>query len=124
MPPFDRSVTEAGAAQHLYDALLSLAPAQRRWCAYGTGAGYRLTFTDSMRTTLAATVEIGGCGQAVLHGTDRRTASDSFWAVFARTLGLDPRNEEQLFPQALPMTLPRTELRAPALRDRFAPRRL
>ena len=123
VPAFDRSVGDGAAAQRLHDALVSLPVAQNRWCAYGTGAGYRLVFSDTIRRTLSATIEIGGCYLAVLNDTDRRTTNGAFWSAFATTLGLDPRNYDQLFPQPLPVRPPGTGSRAPALRDRFAPRR-
>lgn len=120
---FERSVTDAVAAQRLYDALSSMPPAQSRWCAYGTGAGYRLTFTDTIRRTLVATVEIAGCYDAVMNGRDRRSTNDAFWKVFANTLGLDAWDSSQLFPPPLSVSALGTGSRAPALRDRFAPRR-
>jgi hypothetical protein len=120
---FDRSVTDAAAAQRLYDAVVSLPHAQLRWCAMGYGIGYRLTFSDTSRPTLAAVVESDGCREAVLPGDDRRATDDAFWAVFADTLGLEVGNSDQLFPR--PLDLSRgTGSRALALRDRFAPRRL
>ena len=119
----DRSVNDVVATQRLYDALISLPVAHDRWCAYATGAGYELVFSDTVRRTLVATVEIGGCFEVLLHGTDRRTTNDAFWTVFAKTLGLDPGNTDLLFPQ--PLSFSRgTGSHAPALRDRFAPRRL
>jgi len=120
---FERSVTDAAAAQRIYDALSSLPLAQSRWCAYGTGAGYQLTFTDTTRRTLEATVEIAGCYEAVMHGSDRRSTNDAFWSVFANTLGLEPWDSSQLFPPPLGVSGLGTGSRAPALRDRFAPRR-
>ena len=121
--PFDRSVTDAAAAQRLHDALVSLPIAQLRWCAVGYGVGYRLTFSDTSRPTLAAVLESDGCREAVLPGGDRRATSEAFWALFARTVGLDARNTDELFPRPLRFSLG-TGSRAPALRDRFAPRRL
>jgi hypothetical protein len=120
---FARSVADGAAAQRLYDAVVSLPPAQNRWCAYGTGAGYRLTFTDTIRRTLDVTVEIAGCYEAVLHGIDRRSTSDAFWRVFANTLGLELWASSQLFQPPLSVSGLGTGSRAPALRDRFAPRR-
>ena len=120
---FDRSVNDAAAAQRLHDALVSLPVAQLRWCAIGYGIGYRLTFSDTGKTTLAAVVESDGCREAVLPGDDRRATSDAFWELFANTVGLDARNTDELFPR--PLSFSRgTGSRAPALRDRFAPRRL
>ena len=123
VPAFDRSLQDAGAAQQLYDALVTLPVANDRWCAYGTGAGYRMAFSDTRRSILVARVESDGCREAVLPGNDRRATNESFWAIFADTLGLDARNTDQLFPQPLRATTG-TGSRAPALRDRFAPRRL
>ena len=123
VPALDRSVADGAAAQRLHDQPVSLPVAQNRWCAYGTGAGYEIVFSDTVRRTLVATVEIGGCFEAILHGTDRRRATDdAFWTVFAQTLGLEPGNYDQLFPQPLSFSR-RTGSHAPALRDRFAPRR-
>lgn len=119
----DRSIQDAAASQHLYDALVTLPVAKNRWCAYGSGTGYRLTFSDTRRLILVATVESDGCLEAVLPGNDRRATNESFWAIFADTLGLDARNNDLLFTQPL-RTTTGTGLRAPALRDRFAPRRL
>ena len=123
VPAFDRSVGDGAAAQRLHDALVSLPVAQDRWCAYGTGAGYQLVFSDTIRRTLTATVEIGGCYLAVLNDTDRRTTNGAFWSAFATALGMDARNYDQLFPQPLLVRPPGTGSRAPVLRDRFAPRR-
>jgi hypothetical protein len=120
---FARSVTDGATAQRLFDALESLPVAQRRWCAMGYGVGYRLTFSDTSRTTLAAVVESDGCREAVLPGGDRRATNDAFWELFADTVGLDARNTDELFPRPLRFSLG-TGSRAPALRDRFAPRRL
>ncbi|HEV8655625.1 MAG TPA: hypothetical protein VGR85_08960 [Candidatus Limnocylindria bacterium] len=120
---FDRSVNDAAAAQRLHDALISLPVAQLRWCAIGYGIGYRLTFSDTSRTTLVATVESDGCREAILPGNDRRATNDAFWSIFADTLGLDARNTDQLFPQPLSLK-GGTGQHAPVLRDRFAPRRL
>src|SRR6266568_3310842 len=124
VPAFDRSIGDGAAAQRLHDALVSLPVAQYRWCAYGTGAGYQLVFSDTIRRTLAATIEIEGCFLAVLNDSDRRTTNGTFWSAFGTTLGLDPRNYDQLSPQPLPVRPPGTGSRAPALRDRFEPRRL
>jgi hypothetical protein len=123
VPAFDRSLQDAAAAQQLYDALVTLPVAIDRWCPYGTGAGYRLAFSDTRRLILVAKVGSDGCREAVLPGNDRRATNESFWAIFANTLALDPRNSDQLFPQPLRATSG-TGSRAPALRDRFAPRRL
>src|SRR5439155_20094283 len=123
VPAFDRSVGDGAAAQRLHDALVSLPVAKNRWCADGTGAGYEMVFSDTVRRTLVATLEIGGCFEAILHGTDRRATNDAFWTVFAKTLGLDPLNYDEIFPQALLVKGPGTGSRAPVLRDRFAPRR-
>jgi hypothetical protein len=123
VPAFDRSVNDAGAAQRLHDALVSLPVAQLRWCPIGYGIGYRLTFSDTSRTILVAMVESDACREAILPGNDRRATNDAFWALFAETLGLDLLNTDQLFPQ--PLSFSRgTGQRAPVLRDRFAPRRL
>src|SRR3982074_1722071 len=81
--PFDRSVTDAAAAQRLHDALVSLPIAQLRWCAIGYGVGDRLAFTDTNPTPLAAIVESDGCREAVLPGGDRRATNEAFWALFA-----------------------------------------
>src|SRR5687768_9079026 len=97
--PFDRSVQDAAAAHQLYDALVNLPVATDRWCPYGSGAGYRLTFSDTSRAVLLANVASDGCREAVLPGNDRRATNESFWAIFADTLGLDARNTDQLFPQ-------------------------
>lgn len=120
---FDRSVNDAASAQRLHDALISLPVAQPRWCAIGYGIGYRLTFSDMSRTILAASVESDGCREAILPRNDRRATNDAFWETFAEVLGLDARNTDQLFPKPVSFN-PGTGSRAPALRDRFAPRRL
>lgn len=120
---FDRSVQDAAAAQRLYDALISLPFAPNRWCPYSVGTGYRLMFGDTSRSILVAEVGSDGCREAVLPGNDRRATNESFWTIFADTLGLDARNTDQLFPRPLRATTG-TGSRAPALRDRFAPRRL
>jgi hypothetical protein len=120
---FDRSVGDAASVQWLYNALVSLPFARHRWCPYGVGTRYQLTFSDTGRSILVANVESDGCREASVPGYGRRATNDSFWAIFAETLGLEARNTDQLFPLPLPTTT-RTGSRAPALRDRFAPRRL
>src|SRR5688572_26305565 len=76
--PFERSVQDAAAAQQLYDALVKLPIATARWCPYGSGAGYRLTFSDTRRLILVATVASDACREAVLPGNDRRATNESF----------------------------------------------
>jgi hypothetical protein len=123
VPAFERSVTDAATAQRLYRALVTLPVASPgRWCPYGIGTGFRLTFTDTTRVLLAANVESDGCRDAVLAGLDRRATSESFWDTFATALGFDSGNKHTLFPQPL---VPRLAAGspAPALRDRFRPRR-
>jgi hypothetical protein len=122
VPAFDRSAQDAAKAEHLYRALVALPVAEDRWCPYGSGAGYRLAFSDTLRLILVAKVGSDGCREAVLPGNDRRATNEFFWAIFADTLGLD-RYADLLFPQPF-RTTTGTGSHAPALRDRFAPRRL
>ena len=98
---FDRSIQDVAAAQLLYDALVTLPVAKHRWCAYGSGTGYRLTFSDTHRLILVATVGSDGCLEAILPGNDRRATNESFWAIFADTVGLNAGNSDLLFPQPL-----------------------
>jgi hypothetical protein len=121
--PFERAVQDAAATQQLYAALVNLPIATDRWCPYSVGTRYQLTFSDTSRSILVANVGSDGCREAVLPGNDRRATNESFWAIFADSLGLDAPNTDQLFPQPLRVTTG-TGSRAPVLRDRFAPRRL
>jgi hypothetical protein len=98
---FDRSVDDAASVQRLYSALVSLPFATDRWCPYSVGTRYQLTFSDTSRSILVANVESDGCREAIIPGSGRRATNDSFWAVFADTLGLDARNTDELFPQPL-----------------------
>src|SRR5687767_2570330 len=68
VPAFDRSLQDARAAQQLYDAVVTLPVATNRWCPYGTGAGYRMVFSDTRRSILVAKVESDGCREAILPG--------------------------------------------------------
>src|SRR3990170_2142728 len=95
---FDRSVDDAARVERMYNALVSLPFARHRWCPYSVGTRYQLTFSDSGRSILVANVQSDGCREATIPGSRRRATNDSFWALFAETLGLDARNTDELFP--------------------------
>ncbi len=92
IPPFERTATDAAKVQRLYNALLALPtppPSGTIYCPADFGVAYHLTFFRMGTTVLRATVEGSGCRYVALSNGERRWAySDTFWAVFADTLGV------------------------------------
>jgi hypothetical protein len=86
-PAFDRSVDDAAAARQVYDAVRALPPAPNdRFCPFGAGLRYRLTFNEAARVILSVVVEGDGCAEVIFSDADRRATDEGFWDLLADTL--------------------------------------
>lgn len=98
-PAFDRSVDDAPAARRVYDAVRALPPAPRdRFCPFGAGLRYRLTFNEAARVVLSVVVEGDGCAEVIFSDADRRATDDAFWDLLAGTLGVKRADIYYLLP--------------------------
>jgi hypothetical protein len=102
IPPFEQTVNDAPKVQRLYNALLALPtpPPGLVNCPLDIGVAYHVTFFNRAAANLQATVNESGCRFAMLSNGKRLWAySDTFWMVFADTLGVP---ESALFPAPQP----------------------
>ena len=98
-PAFDRSVDDPAAARRVYDAVRALPPAPKdRFCPFGAGLRYRLTFNEAARVVLSVVIEGDGCAEAIFSETDRRATDDVFWDLLADTLGVKKSEIYYLLP--------------------------
>ena len=98
-PAFDRSVDDAAAARRVYDVVRALPPAPKdRFCPFGAGLHYRLTFNEAARVVLSVVIEGDGCAEAIFSETDRRATDDVFWDLLADTLGVKKSEIYYLLP--------------------------
>ena len=98
-PAFDRSVEDPAAARRVYDAVRVLPPAPRdRFCPFGAGLRYRLTFNEAARVVLSVVVEGDGCAEVIFSDADRRATDDVFWDLLADTLGVKKSEIYYLLP--------------------------
>lgn len=91
IPPFERTATDAAKVQHLYNALLALPtpPPGPLFCPVDFGVAYHVTFFNQSVIVLQATVKPDGCRSVSLsNGKSRWAYSDTFWTLFADTLGV------------------------------------
>ena len=90
IPPFERTATDPAKVQRLYNALLALpTPPPGIFCPIDFGVAYHLTFFNRGVTILQATVKPDGCRSVSLsNGKSRWAYSDTFWTLFADTLGV------------------------------------
>jgi len=99
--PFDRTITDPATVRAINDALVALprAPSVQYepFCPIAWGLRYRLTFMRASSTIDVATLEADGCRYAHIGLTDRRTTTESFWALLAGSLGFYTRGQD-LFP--------------------------
>ena len=100
-PAFDRSVDDPATARRVYDAVRALPPAPNRWCPFGAGLHYRLTFNEAARVVLSVVVEGDGCAEVIFSEADRRATDDAFWDLLADTLGVKKTDIRYLLPDEM-----------------------
>jgi hypothetical protein len=101
-PALDRSVEDAAAAGPVYDAVRALPPAPKdRFCPFGAGLRYRLTFNEATRVVLSVVVEGDGCAEVIFSESDRRATDEAFWDLLAGTLGVKKADIYYLLPDEM-----------------------
>jgi hypothetical protein len=89
-PPFDHVATDESAVQGLYDMIESLPPFPPGTyaCPVDRGLRYHLTFSRASTLVLSAFAAAQGCQGVGLGPQDIRQATEAFWSLLARTLGV------------------------------------
>ena len=90
LPPFSRTITDAGAVQRLYTAAQNLPKTRvQRWmCPLPSTIVYHVQFLEGKTVLQQWNMDAIGCAVVMLHKGDLRRVNSAFVSLFAKTIGL------------------------------------
>lgn len=92
-PPLSRTITNSNAVQKLYDAALALpnvSTTGTRSCPGADGLIYHLRFLQNKTHVQQMDIGPTGCPWIIVNKDDMRVPDQTFFSLFAQTLGIPP----------------------------------